>query len=207
MRHSLHGCMLWAWVCPSRLRVRNNPWDPTGKPPTQGNVAGPGPPQKQEASQPEAGVPGAGVPCALPHAGVPGRAWGQVCVPPQHKDTPVGSQLGALALTEYPQESGRGRTNPAPRVGCGSRPHSGGVGRPHSGWSGLSPGSDMTQGCPPLPRSREHIQLTPYWLPRTLPPREGLHAWGGGSCWDSVGCGGSGRVSDQGVETQGPSTG
>lgn len=101
VRHSLRGCMLWAWVCPSRPRVRNNPWDPTGKPPTQGNEAGPGPPQKQEASQLEAGVPG--------------RALGQVCALPQHKDTPVGSQLGALALTEYPQESGRERTNPAPR--------------------------------------------------------------------------------------------
>ena len=117
MRQSLRGCMLWAWVCPSCPRVRNNPWDPTGKPPTQGNAAGPGPPQKQEASQLEAGVPGTGVPCTLPQAGVPGRAPGQVCALPQHKDTPVGSQLGALALTEYPQESGRGRTNLAPRSG------------------------------------------------------------------------------------------
>lgn len=72
----------------------------------------------------------------------PGGAPGQVCAPPQNKDTPVGSQLGALAPTEYPQVW-QGKDQPSPQGGCGSRPL--------SGWSGLPPGRDMTQGGLPFP--------------------------------------------------------
>lgn len=94
---------------------------------------------------------------------------------------------GLLLLQSTPKSlAGKGPTQPP--GGCGSRPD--------RCWSGLPPGSDITQGHPPLLQSRPHVQLTPHWLPGTLSPREGLHAWGGGSCWDSVGCGGSGRVSD-----------
>lgn len=133
-------------------------------------------------------VPGAGVPCALPHAGVPGPSLGTgLCASPAQKTPLLVLSWGLLLLLSTPKSlAGEGPTQPP---GWGMTPghtvvewagHTAGVACPREG--------DMTQGCPPS-RSRAH-PAHPYWLPRTLPPREGLHAWGGGSCWDSVGCGG-----------------
>ena len=61
---------------------------------------------------------------------------------PSTKTPLFGSQLGALAPTEYPQVW-QGKDQHSPQGGCGSRPL--------SGWSGLPPGRDMTQGGLPFP--------------------------------------------------------
>lgn len=134
MRHSLRGCMLWAWVCPSCPRVRNNPRDPTGKPQPKEMQLAPVLPQSRKQVSWGQGFQEGSL--------EPGRAPGQVCAPPQHKDTPVRSQMGALAPTEYPQVW-QGKDQPSPQGRCGSRPL--------SGWSGLPPGRDMTQGGLPFP--------------------------------------------------------